>query len=72
LLAVAADAGTLPRVTAREELMAPMAAATAATKNNKQKTRRHLNGVKMDVGFWFVIIEWTGRSDYWLLPKPPF
>jgi hypothetical protein len=48
-----------------------MAAATAATKNNKQKTRRHLNGVKMDVGFGFVIIEWPGRLDYWLLPKPP-
>jgi hypothetical protein len=57
LLAVAGDAGTPPRVTAREELMAPMAAATAATKNNKQKTRRNLNGVNMDVGFGFVVIE---------------
>jgi hypothetical protein len=57
LLAVAGDAGTPPRVTAREELMAPMAAATAATKNNKQKTRRHLNGVNRDVGFEFLIIE---------------
>jgi hypothetical protein len=44
-------------VTAREELMAPMAAATAAMKNNKQKTRRHLNGVNIDVGFGFVVIE---------------
>jgi hypothetical protein len=61
LLAVAADAGTPPRVTAREELMAPMAIAMAATKNNEQKTRRHLNGVNMDVGFGFVIIEIAGR-----------
>jgi hypothetical protein len=37
--------------------MAPMAAATAATKNNKHKTRRHLNGVNMDVEFGFVVIE---------------
>ena len=67
-----ADAGTPPRVTAREELMAPMAIAMAATKNNEQKTRRHLNGVNVDVGFGFVIIELPGSSDYWLLQKPPF
>jgi hypothetical protein len=57
LLAVAADAGTPLRVTAREELMAPMAIAMAATKNNEQKTRRHLDGANMDVGFGFVIID---------------
>jgi hypothetical protein len=72
LLAVAGDAGTPPRVTAREELMAPMAAATAAITNKKQKTRRHLDGVNVDVGFGFVIIELPVRLNYWLLAKPPF
>jgi hypothetical protein len=41
--------------------MAPMAVAMAATKNNRQKTRRHLNGVNVDVGFGFVIIELPRR-----------
>ncbi len=67
-----ADAGTPPRVTAREELMAPVAAATAATKNNKQKTRRHLNGVNMDLGFGFVIIEIAGAVGLLVAAEPPF
>jgi hypothetical protein len=37
--------------------MAPMAAAAAAIRNNEQKIRRHLDGVKVDAGFEFVIIE---------------
>src|SRR5207249_7819445 len=62
---VAADGGLetaapcwLP--TAREEAMAPMAAAVAATKNNKQKIRRHLGAVNVGVGFEFLIMEVAG------------
>jgi hypothetical protein len=54
-------------LTAREEPMAPMAAATAATRNNKQKTRRHFDGVNVGLGFGFVIIELPVCLDYWLL-----
>jgi hypothetical protein len=53
-------------VTARDEAMAPIAAAAAAIRNNEQKIRRHLNGVKVDVGFGFVIIELT-VALIWLL-----
>jgi hypothetical protein len=63
----APDTGTLPWLTApafaeasagrREEAMAPMAAAAAARRNNEQKIRRHLDGVNVDVGFGFVIME---------------
>jgi hypothetical protein len=37
--------------------MAPTAVAAAATRNNKQKTRRHIDGVNVDVVFGFLIIE---------------
>jgi hypothetical protein len=37
-----------------------MAAAAAATRNNEQKTCRHLDGVNVDVDFGFVIIELAG------------
>jgi hypothetical protein len=40
--------------------MAPMAAAAAATKNNEQKIHRHRDGVNVDGGFEFVIIEVAG------------
>jgi hypothetical protein len=46
--------------TAREEAMAPMAAAVATTKNNKQKIRRHLDAVNVGVGFEFLIMEVAG------------
>src|ERR1700757_299485 len=46
--------------TAREEAIAPMAAAVAAPKNNKQKMRRHFDAVDLGVGFEFVIMEVTG------------
>jgi hypothetical protein len=37
-----------------------MAAAMAATKNNKQKIRRHLGAVNVGVGFEFLIIKVAG------------
>ena len=40
--------------------MAPMAAAVAATKNNKQKIRRHLDAVNVGAGFEFLIMEVAG------------
>ncbi len=46
--------------TAREEAIAPIAAPVAATMNNKQKIRRHLDAVNVGVGFEFVIIEVVG------------
>jgi len=49
-----------------------MAGATAATKNNRQKTRRHLNGVNVDVGFGFVIIEIAGAFGLLVAAEPPF
>jgi hypothetical protein len=33
-----------------------MPLAAAAPRSNKQKIRRHLNGVNVDVGFEFVIM----------------
>ena len=46
--------------------MAPMAAAVAATKNSEQKIRRHRDGVNVDVGFGFVIIEFCRCVLDWL------
>jgi hypothetical protein len=46
--------------------MAPSAATAAATKKNEQKTRRHRDGVNVEVWFEFVIIELPVRLD-WLL-----
>ena len=75
---VAADGGLetaapcwLP--TAREEAMAPMAAAVAATKNNKQKIRRHLDAVNVGVGFEFLIIEVAGAFGLfdWFVERKP-
>jgi hypothetical protein len=43
-----------------------MPAAAAALRNNKQKTRRHLDGVNVDVGFGFVIIELPVRLKYFV------
>jgi len=62
--------------TAREEAMAPMAAAVAATKNNKQKIRRHFDAVNVGVGFEFVIMEVVGAFGLfdWPVeqkPEPP-
>jgi hypothetical protein len=57
LLAVAGDAGKPPRVTAREEPMAPTAAAAAAIRNSEQKIRRQGDGLNKDVGFGFLIID---------------
>jgi hypothetical protein len=37
--------------------MAPIAAAAAAIRNNEQKIRRQRDGLDVDVGFEFVIIE---------------
>jgi hypothetical protein len=37
-----------------------MAARAAATRNNKQKIRRHLDAVNVGVGFEFLIIEVVG------------
>jgi hypothetical protein len=37
--------------------MAAIAIKAAAIMNNEQKERRHLDGVNVDVGFSFVIIE---------------
>jgi hypothetical protein len=34
-----------------------MAAMAAARRNNEQKIRRHRDGVNVDVGFEFVVIE---------------
>jgi hypothetical protein len=64
LLAETADAAVSPRVTAREEAMAPMPVAAAAARSNKQKIRRHLDGVNVDVGFGFVIIGLPSRLKY--------
>ena len=78
---VAADGGLetaapcwLP--TARDEAMAPMAAAVAAAKNNKQKIRRHLGAVNVGLGFEFVIMEVAGAFGLidWSVerkPEPP-
>lgn len=57
--------------------MAPMAAAVAATKNNKQKIRRHLDAVNVGVGFEFLIMEVAGAFGLfdWPVerkPKPRF
>jgi hypothetical protein len=57
LLPVAAETGKPPQVTAREEAMAPTAAAAVATRNNEQKMRRHRDGENFDVMFGFVIIK---------------
>lgn len=56
--------------------MAPMAAAVAATKNNKQKIRRHLDAVTVGVGFEFVIMEVAGAFGLFdwsveRMPRPP-
>ena len=56
--------------------MAPMAAPMAATKNNKQKIRRHLGAVNVGVGFEFLIMEVTGVFGLfdWSVerkPEPP-
>jgi hypothetical protein len=74
LLAGGADTGEPPRVTAREEAMAPMAARAAATRNNKQKIRRHGDGENVDAGFEFVIIGLAGALIYCRngrTPEPP-
>jgi hypothetical protein len=76
---VAADSGLSRRVgtcwlpTAREEAMAPMAAAVAATKNNKQKIRRHLDAVNVGVGFEFLIMEVAGAFGLfdWSVKRKP-
>ena len=76
LLAVAPSLAALPWLTVRDAWIAPMAAKAAATRNNEQKIRRHRDGVNVDVGFEFVIIElpmgllW-GRGDE-RTPKRPF
>jgi len=67
LLAGTPSRGALPWGTApasaeatagkRDELMAAIAIKAAAIMNNEQKERRHLDGVNVDVGFSFVIIE---------------
>jgi hypothetical protein len=44
--------------------MAPMPVAAAAARSNKQKIRRHLDGVNVDVGFGFVIIGLPSRLKY--------
>jgi hypothetical protein len=64
LLAETANAAASPLVTAREEAIAPMPVAAAAPRNNKQKIRRHLDGVNVDVGFGFVIIGLPLRLKY--------
>ena len=53
--------------------MAPMAAAVAATKNNKQKIRRHFDGVKVGVGFEFLIMEVAGAFGLfdWFVERKP-
>ena len=53
--------------------MAPMAAAAAATKNNEQKIRRHLDAVNVGVGFEFVIMEVVGAFGLfdWLVERKP-
>ena len=38
--------------------------AAAAPRNNKQKTRRQLDGLNVDVGFGFVIIGLPSRLKY--------
>jgi hypothetical protein len=50
-----------------------MAAAVAATKNNKQKIRRHLDAVNVGVGFEFLIIEVTGAFGLfdWFVERKP-
>jgi hypothetical protein len=60
--ALAGDAGKLPR----GEAIAPMASAAAATKNNKQKTRRLLDDVNVNVRLGFVFIKGCGfTSIHW-------
>ena len=49
--------GEPPLVTAREEWIAPMAARAATARNNKQKIRRHGDGVNVGAEVGFVIIE---------------
>jgi hypothetical protein len=53
--------------------MAPIATAAAATKNNKQKIRRHLDAVNAGVGFEFVIMEVVGAFGLfdWLVERKP-
>jgi hypothetical protein len=41
-----------------------MPVAAAAPRNNKQKIRRHLDGVNVDVSFGFVIIGLPLRLKY--------
>jgi hypothetical protein len=66
LLAFARNAGKLPWVTAREEWIAPVAAAAAAKRNNEPKIRRRADGVNVDgefgfgFGFGVVIIGLAG------------
>jgi hypothetical protein len=54
-------------VTAREEAMAPTAAAAAAIRNNEQKIRRQGDGVNVDVVFGFAIIELAGAFELFCL-----
>ena len=79
LLAGGPDIGKRPWPTApasaeattgkREEAIAPTTAATAATKKNEQKIRRHRDDVNVEVWFEFVIIELPGRLDWLLLNR---
>jgi hypothetical protein len=50
-----------------------MAAAVAATKNTKQKIRRHLDVVNVGVGFEFLIMEVAGAFGLfdWFLERKP-
>jgi len=45
----------------------------AATKNNKQKIRRHLDAVNVGVGFEFLIMEVTGAFGLfdWFVERKP-
>ena len=78
LFIVAPGLATLPWLIAREardEWTAPIVARAAATRNNEQKIRRHRDGVNVDAGFEFVIIELPigllcSRGDE-RTPKPP-
>jgi len=76
LFIVATGLAALPWLTARDAWIAPIAAKAAATRNNEQKIRRHRDGVNVDAGFEFVIIELPmgllcNRGDE-RTPKPPF
>ena len=52
--------------------MAPMAAAAAATRKNEQKIRRHFDGVNVNLGFGFLIIELPVRLDLAGIGDPGF